>query len=233
MDGNTNHGVPSPPTDGHPARRLAATPAWRVRIRMDDDPGTLARVAGRLADLECNILGLAVLPVPGGVLDEIVVRPAVGLPPGHLLRAVEDEGYECVGITEADVHDLVDPVTAALGTAARMLAGPGPPHSTGPVIDAVSALVSPARVAVVPADTAEAERTDGGHRAVLPDRSGRMLVLSRVWAPFTQLELARVRALLDLVDAARGGLPAQSAAGRDGPQQVTETSTPLRNETWT
>ena len=30
-------------------------PAWRVRIRMDDHPGTLARIAIRLADLECNL----------------------------------------------------------------------------------------------------------------------------------------------------------------------------------
>src|SRR5205823_2323271 len=68
---------------------------WRLRIRMDDRPGMLARIAIRMADLECNILGLTVLPVPGGVLDEVVIRPAAGLTRQQLLKAIREEGCDC------------------------------------------------------------------------------------------------------------------------------------------
>src|SRR5437764_690145 len=78
-------------------------PAWRVRIRMDDHPGTLARIAIRLADLECNILGLTVLPVPGGVLDEIVLRPAARLTRRDLTEAIRGEGCECTALDGAAV----------------------------------------------------------------------------------------------------------------------------------
>src|SRR3954464_6398919 len=98
---------------------LPASSAWRIRVSMDDRPGTLARIAIRMADLECNILGLTVLPVPGGVLDEVVIRPATGLTKDQLIRAIQDEGCECSGITDADVRELVDASAATLLSASR------------------------------------------------------------------------------------------------------------------
>lgn len=77
--------------------------AWRVRVRSDDHPGTLARFAIRLADLECRVLGLTRHPVPGGVLDEFVLRPAVGLPQHLLIDAFRDEGGDCLGMTETTI----------------------------------------------------------------------------------------------------------------------------------
>src|SRR5439155_12416079 len=85
-----------------------AATIWRLRIRMEDRPGMLARIAIRMADLECNILGLTVLPVPGGVLDEVVIRPATGLTKPQLINAIQEEGCDCSGITDADVRELVD-----------------------------------------------------------------------------------------------------------------------------
>ncbi|WP_255375586.1 ACT domain-containing protein [Saccharomonospora sp. CUA-673] len=87
---------PGDVTDGDPV-----TATWRLRVRMDDRPGTLARVAIRLADLECNILGVTVLPVPGGVLDEIVVRPAPGITRADVIGALDHEDCECVGVADA------------------------------------------------------------------------------------------------------------------------------------
>ncbi|RBM23828.1 GNAT family N-acetyltransferase [Prauserella sp. PE36] len=173
---------------------------WRLRVRMDDRPGTLARVAVRLADLECNILGLAVLAVPDGVLDEIVVRPAVGLTRAHLVQAIEDEDCECLGITDADVRELVDSSAAGLVAASRVVADPAS------LADAVREVLAADLVTVVPSVEANPGRTEGGHRAVFLAGEADALVARRLWAPFLQQELARADALLGLLAAMRANV---------------------------
>ncbi|PKV90717.1 L-amino acid N-acyltransferase YncA [Amycolatopsis echigonensis] len=88
---------------GSPNENRTPARAWRVRVLSDDYPGTLARFAIRLADLECRILGLTRHPAPGGVLDEFVLCPAAGLPPHLLIDALRDEGGDCLGMTEIAV----------------------------------------------------------------------------------------------------------------------------------
>ena len=180
----------------------AAPSAWRVRIRMHDHPGTLARIAIRLADLECNILGLSVLPVPGGVLDEIVLRPATGLPRRHLVDAIRAEGCECTAIIDADVHELVDPSASTLLAARRAVDDPA--RLAEVLKDVLAADV----VTFVPAAEANPARTESGHRAVFALADGSALVARRQWAPFVQLELTRAETLLSLLAAA-----ARNAAG--------------------
>jgi len=176
---------------------VADTPsAWRVRIRMHDHPGTLARIAIRLADLECNILGLAVLPVPGGVLDEIVLRPASGLPRRHLAEAIRAEGCECTAIIDADVHELVDPASSTLLAARRAVDDPA--RLAEVLKDVLAADV----VTRVPMAEANPARTESGHRAVFALGGGDALVARRQWAPFVQLELTRAEALVTLLTAA-------------------------------
>ncbi|MCR6488119.1 GNAT family N-acetyltransferase [Amycolatopsis sp. OK19-0408] len=186
-----------------PARTATADdapPVWRVRVRMHDHPGTLARLAIRLADLECNILGLTVLPVPGGVLDEIVLRPATGLPRGHLVAAIRAEGCECTAVIDADVHDLVDPASSTLLAARRAIDDPA--RLADVLKDALAADV----VTRVPAAEANPGRTESGHRAVFGPVAGIALVARRRWAPFVQLELTRAEALLGLLTAAARNL---------------------------
>ncbi len=170
--------------------------AWRVRVRMDDNPGTLARIAIRLADLECNILGLAVLPVPGGVLDEIVLRPAAGLPRQHLLDAIRAEGCECTAIIDADVHELVDPAASTLLAARRAIDDPAR------LADVLREVLAADLVTRVPAVEANPGRTESGHRAVFELDAETALVARRSWAPFVQLELTRALALIGLLTAA-------------------------------
>jgi GNAT superfamily N-acetyltransferase len=170
---------------------------WRLRIRMDDRPGTLARIAIRLADLECNILGLTVLPVPGGVLDEIVVRPATGLTREHLVTAIRDEGCECAGIVDADVRELVDTSAAMLVAAGRVVDDPAQ------LADVLREVLAADMVTLVPAAEANPARTEGGHREVFEVGGEQALVARRGWAPFVQLELARAGALLGLLESVR------------------------------
>ncbi|WP_208401021.1 GNAT family N-acetyltransferase [Amycolatopsis viridis] len=170
---------------------------WRVRIRMDDDPGTLARVAVRLAGLGCNILGLAVLPVPGGVLDELVVRPASGLSRERLVEAIQAEGCECACRTDADVRELVDGPAATLTAAGRAVDDPARQA------EVLCEVLAADLVTAVPLAEANPARVEGGHRVVFAVDGRTALVARRRWAPFVQLEVARAEALLRLLDRAR------------------------------
>jgi GNAT superfamily N-acetyltransferase len=178
-----------------PNETSAAT--WRLRIRMDDRPGMLARIAIRMADLECNILGLAVLPVPGGVLDEVVIRPAAGVTKDQLIKAIQDEGCECSRITDADVRELVDASAATLSAAKRAVQDPSR------YTDMLREVLAADLVTVVPRAEANPGRNEGGHRAVLAVDADRAVVARRHWAPFVQLELARAEALIDLLAVVR------------------------------
>lgn len=196
------------PTAGHwtsiePDATTSVT--WRLRIRMDDHPGMLARIAIRLADLECNILGLTVLPVPGGVLDEVVVRPAAGLTKTELIQALRAEGCECSEVTDADVRELVDASTATLSAARRAVDDPARQA------DVLREVLAADLVTVVPRAEANPGRTEGGHRVAFAVGGERAFVARRRWAPFVQLELARAEALLGLLDSVRANVSLPAA----------------------
>ncbi|MGI5505681.1 GNAT family N-acetyltransferase [Lentzea sp. CA-135723] len=155
------------------------TTTWRMRFELSDSPGALARVTVRLAAADCNVLALHVMPVPGGVLDEIVVSAGEGVLPADLVEAVRAEGARRVGITPADVRDLVDEPTALLRAARLALTDPGS--------------VSSALRSVLRADSVVAGEAGDGQVQL-----GEWVV-RRGWASFTDVELTRAQALIDLV----------------------------------
>ncbi|MGQ0840163.1 GNAT family N-acetyltransferase [Actinokineospora sp.] len=165
---------------------------WRLRIQLDDRPGTLARVTTRLAARDCNVLGLSVLPVPGGVVDEIVVNTPADTTPAQVIADIRAEGGRCVGITRADLRHLVDNTTSALRAVAAALGDPAA------VAEAVRTMLG--ADAVTTADGAD-EPDAIGHRAPLTLRDGTTLVARRGWAPFTEVELARVAAFGEVLAA--------------------------------
>ncbi|GAB3571937.1 GNAT family N-acetyltransferase [Amycolatopsis endophytica] len=173
---------------------------------MRDHPGMLARIAIRMADLECNILGLNVLPVPGGVLDEVVIRPATGLTKQHLVRAIRAEGCDGTVLTDADLRELVDASTATLTAAARAVDDPARRA------EVLREVLTADLVTVVPRAEANPARVEGGHRVVFAVDGETALVARRRWAPFVQLELARAEALLGLLDRACSTVSGPAAA---------------------
>ncbi|MCG8919943.1 GNAT family N-acetyltransferase [Actinokineospora sp. PR83] len=182
-------------TTASPGATRPGTPTtWRLRVRLDDRPGALARMTTRLAARDCNVLGLSVLPVPGGVVDEIVVSTPPGTAPSRLIDEIRAEGGRCVGITRADMHQVVDRTTAALRAAGAALRDP----SSTP--ESVRALLGADSVTTTDTDTA-AGTDEGGHRAVLRLGDGTTLVARRGWAPFTEVELARATALGEVLTA--------------------------------
>lgn len=193
---------------------------WRVRARLADRPGTLARLATRLGQHGCNLLGVAVLPVADGpdafddaadVVDELVLRAPATLGHGELMRLVEAQGARCLGIVPASVGDLVDAQTAVLRAATDALSGNSTTYEALRVVLNADSVRRPAKATESAAGEVGAVRLQvGGHRATITLAGGEQVVASRGWAPFTDGELARVPALIALLGAAghRPDLPA-------------------------
>jgi GNAT superfamily N-acetyltransferase len=195
----------------------AAPQTWLLRVELDDRPGALARLTTRLAARDCNVLGLSVLPVPGGVVDELVVHTPEGLAPARLVAEIRAEGGRCIGLTPADVHNLVDTTTAALRVVAAALRDPAAvPEAMRTVLAADSASFDEC-----PAEDGD----DTGHEVVLD--AGTPLVARRGWAPFTEVELARAAAFDEVLSAAamRANAPA-AVLTTDGAGLVLRRGTP-------
>jgi GNAT superfamily N-acetyltransferase len=169
-------------------------PTWRLRVELTDGPGALARLATSLAGKGCNILALTVLPVPDGVIDDMIVSTPDDLRPAELVTVVRSVGGRCAGITKAQLTDLTDAPTAALRVAATLVdQSAGYAESVRELLGADSA----APVEPAPDDP----RDPGGRHVTVQAADGTSLELRRGWAPFTEVELARSAALADLVRA--------------------------------
>ena len=175
------------------------TSTWRLRVQLTDSPGVLARLTVRLADQDCNVLALTVLPVPDGVVDELVVAAPNRLRPADLVALLEAAGGRQVSITAATMHDLVDERAAALRAAGRALAEPA---------ELAASLRSVLGADSVTPVTPGSEMTGWGVSAVDSNQfvvnlpSGGALLVRRAWTPFTDSELARAFALLELLGTA-------------------------------
>ncbi|QUQ71832.1 GNAT family N-acetyltransferase [Kutzneria sp. CA-103260] len=175
------------------------TSTWRLRVRLADSPGVLARLTVRLADQYCNVLALTVLPVPDGVVDELVVTAPDRLRPADLVALLEAEGGREVSIAAASMHDLVDERAAALRAVGRALAEPSElAASLRSVLGADS--VTP--VTPGPQMTGWGVSALDGHQFVVNLPGGSTLLVRRAWAPFTDTELARAFALLEVLGSA-------------------------------
>ena len=175
------------------------TSTWRLRVELADSPGVLARLTVRLADQDCNVLALTVLPVPGGVVDELVITAPDRLRPAELVELMHAEGGRDVSITAATMHDLVDERALALRAAGRALAEPTElAASLRSLLGADS--VTPVSPGPELAGWGVSALDD--HQFVVSLPGGGALLVRRAWAPFTDTELARAFALLEVLGAA-------------------------------
>lgn len=177
--------LPRPPDGG-------AVTLHRVRVRLPDTSGSLARLAEAVAAAGGNIVALSVHGQDSrSVVDELIVG---GAPDRDLLagsvRAAVGPAAGAVLVTEADPHDLVDAPTRALDLAAQAV-------STGDPAAALAALLH--------ADLVEhvgSEPDADDHLLAVPAPRAHSttqhgwLVARRSWAPFTVTESARAEAFL-------------------------------------
>ncbi len=174
-----------------------AGPAWRLRVELTDRTGALARLTAGLAARDCNILALTVLPVPDGVVDDLIISTPEGLRPADLITLVRAVGGRCAGITRADLHDLTDAPTSALRAAITLVE-----RSAG-YAEAVRDLLGADAAEPLDAPT-EVGSAAGERQAVIGTFDGNTdttLLLRRGWAAFTEVELARANALADFMRA--------------------------------
>jgi diacylglycerol O-acyltransferase / wax synthase len=179
---------------------------WRTRVRLVDDPGALASLTTRLAERGCNLLGLSVLPVaperedePASVVDELVLAAPGSLTPQELADIVADANAKCIGVVPASASELVDAPTDALRDAVGVLSG------AVRAADAVGRLLRAESIECAPGNRGTSGEEivvdeDGTRAHIAID--GSIITVRRRWAPFTDIELARISALLDLLAAA-------------------------------
>lgn len=187
---------------------------WRARVQLIDRPGTLAELSARLGESDCNLLGVAVLPVaseltafdqPGQVVDELVLRAPERMTRRELIPLFAIEGATFVGLAPASVSDLIDPDIATLQVVSAILAGRGSVDDALCQVLRAESVQRDAHTGMGSnAGTIAVER--GGRRARIAISATETAIASRSWAPFTEGELARASALLSLLDdAARSG----------------------------
>ncbi|GAA1396117.1 hypothetical protein GCM10009613_46820 [Pseudonocardia kongjuensis] len=164
---------------------------YKVRVRLPDESGALARLTAAVAEVDGNILALSVHGRDSrSVVDEMLVggRMSAARLSRVIRRRLRSAGPDAVQVVVADPHELVDPPTRALDLLTRS-------RTAGDVARALGELLHADEVEAGPDGPDGTEPADG-HVLVLPSPHGGRLIARRAWAPFTVTERARAEAFL-------------------------------------
>ncbi|WP_020646295.1 hypothetical protein [Amycolatopsis balhimycina] len=172
----------------HPPRTGVA---WRVRATVRDVPGSLAGVTAALAAHRYDIVSLQVLAVPDGVVDEFLVRAPDGATAADIATVTELGGGRDVRVVPADVHEFVDLPTRVLTMAAA---------EETDLVQLLRAVLGECGIERKPAGRRGKGAGEGidGTMLRLVDVDGGVVVVTRPPLPFTPVEFARAKAVLDL-----------------------------------
>jgi len=97
---------------------------YRVRTRLADSPGALARLAQHCGDAKVNILALQIYPELGAVTDDLVVETPDAWTAAAVVELVSGAGGDEVSVVPCATHDLVDQPTAWLRAAMKVMDAP-------------------------------------------------------------------------------------------------------------
>lgn len=97
---------------------------FRVRTRLTDRPGALARLAERCGEAGVNILGLQLFPSLGTVTDELVVKAPDDWTATAVADLVSGAGGDEVSVEPCTTHDLVDQPTRWLAAVRDVIEDP-------------------------------------------------------------------------------------------------------------
>lgn len=196
---------PSEGTPAAPALPEAVTAEavlWRMRTTVLDELGTLAALCTALAGQRVDILSLQAHPLAEGTVDEFLLRAPAEVAASEVTRAVARAGGAGTWIERADAHDLVDAPTRILGLATRTALDP----AELPL--ALRQLLGRCTIRSLPAASVSDGHTDEEVPPVegaledtvmrLPVPEGEVLTVERPYLPFTPVEFARARALVEL-----------------------------------
>jgi glutamate---cysteine ligase / carboxylate-amine ligase len=221
--------VSDPTTEAHGdliarTSRRAPVHSFALRVELDDEPNSLARIAGALGRLHANIVDIDIHEVDGAVVDQIVVEAPATTTVDTIRRAVV-----AAGARRVDARSMPDDFDRDIGVraldAAATLLQPDDDRSVTEVVDDVvpadRATFEPlatltlaeddsTRLAVgLPVVTVHVAPTGDTFTAIVPRIRPDLdvfdaLVVTRMSAPFSVTEVARLRALLRF-NAARAG----------------------------
>jgi hypothetical protein len=178
-------------------RLHVAKSLWRIRVTLDDEPGSLEAITHELTALRATILDLKIHPLVEGARDDIVVAAAEPVREDDLLRAIERAGGVDVHLWRTTALVLIDGPTKALTLAARVAANPGElPLAVADMLDAQ--VVTDLRLTQ---GRSERETGDGTTLRISSPWTGQF-VFSRTDEPFTPAESARANALAQIAEAA-------------------------------
>ena len=170
---------------------------WRIRVTLDDEPGSLEAITHELAALRATILDLQVYPLPNSARDEIVVGAAEHLREEDLLRAIQRGGGVDVRVWPTTALALVDGQTKALTLAARVAVNP----EELPL--AVAELLDAQVVTDLGLTQSRSHRgAESGTTLRIPSPWSGLFVFSRPDEPFTPAESARANRLAQIAEAA-------------------------------
>lgn len=190
---------------------------WRLRARVTDTPGRLAKLAGALAALGGDIRTMQVHPVADGAVDEVLLHVPTRIRHADLVAAVESAGGYDVTAARADVREL-DDVPTRTATLANDL------------VNGRTDLVRGLRSLLGHVDVRWQEEPEPSLEAgvftedamCLAEPGGGFLVLTRPGGAFTPAEFARSRALVDLVTSCRARVrPTERAETTPGGIELT------------
>jgi GNAT superfamily N-acetyltransferase len=157
---------------------------WKVRARVGDRPGTLARMADRCGEGGLNILGLQIFPTPEGVVDELVLSTPTRWTDTDVVDLVSSAGGSEVSAAQCSLRALQDPAVRYLQAASALI------ERGGSLCAALEELLETG-----PPDAAEY----AGHDELRVRMSSAPDTVVRRAVRFTPTERARAEALAALV----------------------------------
>ena len=171
---------------------------WRIRVTLDNEPGSLEAITHEMAALRATILDLQVHPLVDRARDEIVVGAAGHLREEDLLHAIQRGGGVDVHVWQTTVLALVDGQTKALTLAARVAVNPEElPLAVAEMLNARVVTDHLRRT-----HGCSDREADDGTTLRIPSPWTGLFVFSRTNEPFTPAESARANRLAQIAEAA-------------------------------
>jgi hypothetical protein len=182
----------------HNRKRLhGAESLWRVRARLDDQPGSLAAITPQLAALRATILDRRVHRLEKGARHTIVLEAAEHVREEDLRDAIQRGGGMDVDLWQTTELALVDGQTKALRLAARVAVTPEElPLAVAEMLDAH---------VVTDLDLIQDRSgpgADDGSILQVPSPWSGLFVFSRPDEPFTLAESCRANRLAQIAETA-------------------------------
>ncbi|MGI5119433.1 ACT domain-containing protein [Marinactinospora thermotolerans] len=186
-----HHRAPAEPTASAAGGREEQL--WRIRVGVTDVPGGLATLTAELARLGVDIRLVQVYPGYTDAVDEFLATAPPGIGPGELADAVVRAGGHDPVVRTADAHELSDTTSRTLALVSGLVTDPATLPS------ALADLSAAQKVELRPGPPEGMAPDDvSGAVMCLPAPEGGVLVVRREGIPFTPVEFARCRALVDV-----------------------------------